>query len=368
MAMIDQTSMITVEELFAKFSEEMTRRTTTYPVPSPHFDPRTATPEQLAHFGFPPKPDRKTNPQVYDLWIKLFSPPLSFVGVDKTFPLASIDQEFDVFDSPSPLPTFSTRYESSSNWSGGYITSRDGQMFTELYGSWQVPTSSVPTGATGAVSNYRSSAWIGLDGQRSYLNSSLPQIGTVQYIDASGTQMVPKASTWFQWWQPHVIRPPVTLPLPVEPGDLITSSLIVLDETHVQFLIKNQTTGVLLLPFIVKAPQVNLKNPPTVKQLKIAGATAEWILERPSEIIITVADGSIYLRRGPLRDLPDYGTEVFDNCLAVSASKPGEPGRTQILAGARLIDMFKLENNPNRTTFISTAKPEGDQTITTSFI
>jgi hypothetical protein len=358
---------MTVKELFAKFSEEMASRTDIYPVPNQHFDPRTATPEQLAHFGFPPKPDRKANPQVYDFWMKLFSPPLSFIEVDQTFPLTSIHQEFDVFDSPSPLPTFSTRYESSTNWSGGYITSRDGQMFTELYGAWQVPTSAVPAGATGAVANYRSSVWIGLDGQRSYLNSSLPQIGTVQYIDVNGAQMVPKASTWFQWWEPHLIRPPVTLPLTVEPGDLIACSLTVVDHTHVKFLIKNQTTGVLLLPFVVKAPQAHLKHPPTVKQLNIAGATAEWILERPSEITIIIVGGSIYLRRGPFRDLPDYGTEVFDNCLAVSASKPSGPGRTQMLSGARLIDMFKVEANPNRTTFISTARPEGDQTIATFF-
>jgi hypothetical protein len=367
MAMSEHDLRIKIEEFLANLSEQMMDRTTPYPVPAKNFDPRTATPDQLKRFGFPQKPDRRANPKVYDFWMKLFSPPLSFLEIGQKFLFTSIHGEFDVFASPSPLPTFPTRYEGSSNWSGGYITSGGGQIFTELYGSWQVPTSAIPAGGTANVADYRSSVWIGLDGQRLYFNSSLPQIGTVQYIDDSSGQMVPKASAWFQWWEREAILPPVTLPLTVAPGDLIACALIVVDDEHVQFLIKNQTTGVLLRPFVVKAPEAHLKNPPAVKQLKVSGATAEWILERPSEIEFYLVGSTLYLKKGPLRDLPDYGTEVFDNCLAMSALKPGGPGRTQILSGERLIDMFKVETNPNRTTFISKAKPEGDQTIATFF-
>ena len=80
--------------------------------------------------------------------------------------------------------TASGRRESSLNWSGAYVTPRNGRQFTEVHGRWEVPAVAVPSGTSGSP-EFRSSIWIGLDGQRRYFDSSLPQIGTAQVLNAS---------------------------------------------------------------------------------------------------------------------------------------------------------------------------------------
>ena len=227
----------------------------------------------------------------------------------------------------------------------------------------------MPAGATGSADNYRSSVWIGLDGQRLYLNSSLPQIGTVQYIDGSSGRNIPKAGAWFQWWEREpASRRPFLWILTVEPGDMIACALILVDDENVQFIIKNQTTGVLVLPFIIRRRRLICitRQPSSSYGSQARPQNGFWNDRAKSYFISSVM--AFVQQRGLCSRLPDYGTEVLDNCLAVSAPKPGAPGRTHALHGARLIDMFRVEKNPNRTTYISEAKSEGDQTITTFFM
>ena len=46
---------------------------------------------------------------------------------------------------------------------------RNGRQFTEVHGRWEVPAVAIPSGR--ASPEFRSSIWIGLDGQRRYFNS-----------------------------------------------------------------------------------------------------------------------------------------------------------------------------------------------------
>ena len=107
------------------------------------------------------------------------------------------------------------------------------------------------------------------------------------------------------------------------------ASLCVLSETRVHGIIENRTTGE-ILPFTMDAPTDRSSR----MQLKVSGATAEWIVERPADEIT-----------GELYELPDYGTVPFTNCCALSAEMPvggvPGPGREQTLDGARLIRMYK---------------------------
>jgi hypothetical protein len=128
------------------------------------------------------------------------------------------------------------------------------------------------------------------------------------------------------------------------------ASLRVLNETQVHGIIKNRTTGE-ILPFIMDAPTDTSSG----MQLKVSGATAEWIVERPANEIT-----------GELYELPNYDTVHFTNCFALSAEMPvggvPGPGREQTLDGARLIRMYKSERNPSRTVMISKAeRPDVDQ-------
>jgi hypothetical protein len=232
------------------------------------------------------------------------------------------------------------RREASLNWSGAYITPRDGQQFTEVHATWKIPPVIVPPSMPGTA-EYRSSIWIGLDGQRRYCDSSLPQLGTAQFMNAPA----PQFHTWFQWWlrDNPLTYVPAILNVEVAPSQRVMASLRVVNETQVHCIIKNQTTGVIFL-FTMNAPTTL-----SGRQVKISGATAEWVVERPAK------------QPDELYELPNYGTVHFTNCFALSAEMPvggvPGPGQERTLDGARLIRMYKTERNPSRTVMLSKAEP-----------
>lgn len=303
-----------------------------FPQPPEGFNPLTAGPGELELYGIPPKPDPDQQPVLTRFWTEMYSRPLVFVAPPS---LEAI------------LPRI--RLEASLNWSGAYITPRDGQQFTEVHATWEIPPVMAPDGMP-ASAEYRSSIWIGLDGQRRYFESSLPQLGTAQFVNAPAT--APPFHTWCQWWlrdNPQTYVPAI-LSVGVVTGQRVMASLRVLNETRVHGIIKNRNTGA-ILPFIMDAPT----DTPSGMQLKVSGATAEWIVERPANELT-----------GDLYELPNYGTVHFTNCFALSAEMPvggmPGPGREQTLDGARLIRMYKRERNPSRTVMISKAeRPDVDQ-------
>src|SRR5206468_8059103 len=161
--------------------DDFNKRVHFFPRPPEGFNPLTARPEELARYGIPPKPDPDQQPALTRFWIEMYSRPLVFVAPP---PLEAI------------LPT-RIRREASLNWSGASITPRNGQQFTEVHATWEIPLVAAPAGMPGAA-EYRSSIWIGLDGQRRYFDSSLPQLGTAQFVHAPAT--APPFHTWCQWW------------------------------------------------------------------------------------------------------------------------------------------------------------------------
>src|SRR5438445_378130 len=127
---------------------------------------------------------------------------------------------------------------------------------------------------SGAVldGDYRCSTWIGFDGQRRYLNSSLPQIGTAQEVVVVDGQPTRKIYAWVQWWvSDHRSVPVVLSSLPIHADDEVTCSMVVMNRTTVRFYIKNQTTGAFVAPFEQSAP---LFHPPDGRdpvQLEVSG-------------------------------------------------------------------------------------------------
>ncbi len=315
--------------------EMISNRIHRFPEIPPDLDPLKADAQTLARYGLPPKPDSRTQPARHAFWLRLFSPPRRFVEADFLVPGTPLLVEPRNF-----LPMARSRHELSPTWSGAYITANNSKTFVEIYGEWRVPVASPPVsrpGATPADGDYHSSTWIGLDGQRRYLNSSLPQIGTEQVVSVTGgTPSAPSASAWFQWWTKDNTQPPVQLPLPVTPGDHVMAIVTVVGPTTARFMIKNQTTGDFSPPFLIDAP-----SPIT----KISGATAEWILERPSKFPTPVP-----------YELPNYHTEHFHNCFAVAARSLSDPGEERGLVAARYINMFKTKTDPYRFVDISIAR------------
>ena len=307
--------------------DEFNERVHFFPQPPEGFNPLTARPEDRARYGIPPKPDPDQQPVLTRFWTEMYSLPLVFVAPPSL---------------EASLPRI--RREASLNWSGAYITPRNGQQFTEVHATWEIPLVAAPAGMSGSA-EYRSSIWIGLDGQRRYFESSLPQLGTAQFVNAPAP--APPFHTWCQWWlrdNPQTYDPAI-LSVGVAPGQRVMASLRVVNETQVHGIIENRTTGA-ILPFIMDAPTDTSSG----MQLKVSGATAEWIVERPAGT-----------RTGELYELPNYGTVHFTNCFALSAKMPvggvPGPGQEQTLDGARLIRMYKSERNPSRTVIISKAEP-----------
>lgn len=224
--------------------------------------------------------------------------------------------------------------QKSVNWSGGYITPRGGHSFVSVMAEWTIPTVVPPPGGT--EPEYRSSTWIGLDGQRSYLDSSLPQIGTGQRC-TSGAAATAEYGAWFQWWARGQVTEEVPLALPVCPGDVISAIITVFDETSVICNIRNVTRDITLEAFRAFAPG----------PCRISGATAEWIMERPSP---PKSDG------WEAYELPLYTPFAFTACIAETRA----PGSTALhdrdLEGARLIRMYAIDANPTRIRTVSTAR------------
>jgi hypothetical protein len=303
-----------------------------------------ADPADLARYGVPPMPDRDTQPELYDFWVDVFSRSLKPVPVTFSY----TPKRPGYFGRGGTIPARS-RYQSSRNWSGASIMPRDGRMFTQVVGAWKVPSVKAPP----ADGEYHSSTWIGLDGQRKYLDSTLPQIGTAQYVTRAGTTVTHETTTWVQWWP----GPSVTIDeMPVSPGDVMVAWMIVLNSLWVQFFILNLTSPppVPFAPFNRPAPTVPWRDEPGLRQAKVSGATAEWVMERP---MVWGSD--------VLYELPDYNPPPnastprvpfrFSNCYAVSARAPGVLGRVESLRDATLINMFTYGKDPHRAVRVSTA-------------
>jgi hypothetical protein len=316
--------------------------------PSPAFDPLRASPQQLEDHGLRWLPDPDADPQGHAFWTRLYSQPLQF-QMTKFAMQAEAQPRHRVNQVP-----LRGHDERSLNWSGGYITSRQSEMFTEVRGSWQSPMVAPPE--AGARGDFRSSTWIGLDGQRRYLHSSLPQIGTAQFVNvtAAGSTFTTKA--WWQWWLRDQYIPPVDLSLVINPQDLVSCAIVLVDRVTARFYIKNESTGVMLTPFERPSPSKTMPSGPSPIRVQVTGATAEWIMERPRDPVT-----GLHYR------LPDYGTVAFNDCQALSARAPGQPGRTRSLQGMRRVAMYEVRSPPSRSKNVSRARGPvaGDRVLTT---
>ncbi|HSU04554.1 MAG TPA: G1 family glutamic endopeptidase [Acetobacteraceae bacterium] len=233
---------------------------------------------------------------------------------------------------PAQAPVVTTRWETSRNWSGASILPRNGNTFTEVAGGWTVPQ--VPADAQPFQS---SSIWVGLDGQRRYFNSSLPQIGTTQEFNVTTNGI--EYYAMYQWWargqvhaKPHKIRD-ITLTA----GDSVFCNVQVVDKTHAIVSIVKFGTPNQFWSKILRAPKIAGSRP------QISGATAEWIVERP-----TLPDSD------ELLNLIHYGTVDFTACVAVTSHLPDfSPTEYQSLDGAQFKRMVEPLDGPTRIVRLS---------------
>lgn len=296
--------------------------------------------DTLKKFGIPPRPDPLRQPQAFKVWAFFFGGSAEFVETAIKLDDTGYQLNFRGLDL--------TRFEGSSNWSGAYVVPTGGNMVVAMVGRWKVPALALPPAQEQAGPNavYACSTWIGLDGQRLYLNSSLPQIGTTQTLTMKGGSVFGvSANAWFQWWDRPISAPPANLSFSVAPGDTVACLLWVFAPSLVGAYIFNLTSGQIAQPVIALAPKVG------GTELTVSGATAEWIMERPTELGSTI-----------MYPFPDYATTDFLDCIALTGLGPPIPGSFKDLKAARVIRMYDTLANPIRTQFISMAHKVDDTT------
>ncbi len=171
----------------------------------------------------------------------------------------------------------------SGNWSG-YIAGTSN--FSSVAGSWVQPAVSCTSG-----SSY-SAYWVGLGGE-SGQSDALEQTGTQSDCSASG-------QPYYYAWYELVPAGPVTLNLPVKPGDRISARVSV-NGSAVTVWLADQTAGQAVTRTLqMSAPDTS---------------TAEWIAEAPS-----ACDQS-----GNCQPLPlaSFGTVSFTNASATANGHTG---------------------------------------------
>lgn len=331
------------------FDPDIQKRIHPYKPPAAGFDPLTASDRALEENGLPPRPPAAAREQM-DFWRELMSPPLVLLepkfGPPVSPPKVAAKPTLMAKAAArpaggAPRRVFAGRghVENSRNWSGAYLQRPIGQKFTFVAGSWTVPTPSVPTVPPVAGDpddifrdQYRSSTWVGLGGHRSYPHVSMPQLGTKQYVKMVGGVPTVELGAWWQWWSTHdgIDEMPIDN-IPVAPGHRVLASILVVSADEVIYYMKNQTTGAFTW-FLVQAP-------PDSEPI---GATAEWVVERP-----TWPQATFPSRMPKLTDV------TFTHCIALSGPRIIGPQTLHRLDEARFIRMQERFDTPSRSALIS---------------
>lgn len=336
---------------------DLARRFTAFDEPHRLLDRANLAPDLLRHLGVQSERDHR-------LRIKLHHPlEQVFNGKFKVEPFVFDSVRIKAVDyriqprMQLRMASVPSRTETSSNWSGAYITANQDKRFLQVWGLWTVPANlklpPAPFQGPPGI-EYRVANWIGLDGQRLYFASSLPQMGTTSILQVDGST---RSEAWVQWFEresddPHI----VLLKLTVRPGDTVLCFVTVLGPQHVACVIINLSPPLPVVQAVcVEAPPITLPDG-TAAAPDIAGATAEWVVERPQVI-------------GKLtpNNFPDYGQTKFSLCVAVEGDHADfsslSGGLAQNLSGARPIRMYDVLPNPARTRYISMADKVDDTTL-----
>lgn len=332
-----------------------------FPIPEGgDFVPSRASQDELRRLGLPPRPDAKRQPILHRAWMEAFGKPVVLRAFRFNADLAAAAQAQSTFRTIGG-PQFSTsRFGMSRNWSGAYIEPTNSRKFLQVYGTWRVPNILNPPPVGNGI-DYACSAWIGLDGQRDYFNSSLPQIGTVTTCDSLAISS-PASQAWTQWWdRDNHNTLPIPIPdFPVEPGNRVFCIITATTPQSVAFVMVNLSTSPIVATSVfANAPQVILRNNTTAFP-SIAGATAEWIIERPR-----VPHDLVLNNFGP------YSATEFDFCVAAEGDSVSSEAlltaEARVLKGAQFIRMYEREHSPERIKLISMPTKRSDHAVSLAF-
>jgi hypothetical protein len=112
--------------------------------PPKGFNPLQASNKDLFRYGYPPRPNKETNPLYYAKWEKHLSRPIRFIKPTLKRGPTNLKTNFRKPDSTQRGDANSSNY----NWSGAVLTNPpSGQYFDSVSASWIVPTAWPPDSA-----------------------------------------------------------------------------------------------------------------------------------------------------------------------------------------------------------------------------
>ena len=190
----------------------------TYPQPEESFKPAMASDEDLARYGFPPRPNKNTNPQGYAMWERA----MQAAKHRWTGPLTPHPEAMSTPMMPAKRPakdvvhsdTVTTEY--TTNWSGvgnsNTLTKWNPKTsFDSVYSQFNVPVVQQAFDVCDGGYDWEVT-WNGIDG---FKNGTVLQGGSSSqaYCKSNSTKQIYYA--WIEWYPSY----PIVEAFSVNPGD-----------------------------------------------------------------------------------------------------------------------------------------------------
>jgi hypothetical protein len=275
---------------------------TTKAAPPDGFKPLTASDEELAKFGFPPRPSQTALPKVYATWAKAVQAAKNHIVPE----LQKTNISHHPHESKGKGAIDGSFY--SSNWSGEVATTSaynwySPNAFYYVYSEFEVPLAQQAFGACTGDWDY-DLAWVGIDGYSGYGYNDVLQSGIEAdaycYNYYGSYYRNTFYSAWFEWVPDYLVRIPN---FPIAPADEVFVEVWSTSPTQGHAYIVNYSTN----SYVV----VSFNAP---YGTYLTGNSAEWIVERP-------------FVNGYLSTLTNYVTDYFSDAYAVDFSyRSYEPG------------------------------------------
>ncbi len=232
----------------------------TSPQPPDGFDPLAASDDQLAVYGFPPRPDKTVAPSLYSVWEKAIK-----ASKKRITPILQVTNRYHGPNVAVGKVQNSTA--NSYNWSGIVdttpATSYGPSSVTNISSEFVVPVASQAFGACTGRWDY-SSSWVGIDGWNS---NDVLQAGTESDAYCNGGVQSTNYDAWFEW-APY---PEVVISgLSVSPGTDMWVAVWSSNATTGHAYVLNYNTNT--------AATITFSAPPGTN---LIGNSAEWVVERP---------------------------------------------------------------------------------------
>jgi hypothetical protein len=271
--------------------------------PPDTFNPLTASDEDLAKFGFPPKPKKDAAPKAFASWAKAVQAPQHRIVPQL--------EHTEIHHGPAngvkagPSNGFSYSY----NWSGFADFNSSTSWWSNnamyfVYAEFEVPVAQQAFGACNGYWDYGSS-WVGIDDGPDVLQAGIEYDALCYYFFGSPVRSQ-FYSPWFEWYPNGSYR---INNLPIAPGDEIFVEVWSTSPTYGHAYLLNYSTN--------SSVSVDFYAP---YGTSLIGNVAEWVVERPEV-------------GGSLATLTNYVTDYFSDAGAYDFSynfyEPGSAGAWQ---------------------------------------